>query len=268
MPIKIALAVAPENALDSAFVVFRDKLEKSIEKSARLGYDGVELALLSRDQVEMQSLKQSLKDTGIEIPMISTGQIFADTGVSFTDPDSAKREKAVQEFLGLMEVAAELGSMINIGRLRGCLADGVPSEEYFRESMGTVLSRAEELEVTVVLETVNRYEINFLNSCDQCGAMIDRIGHPRLKMMPDIFHMNIEDPSIEGSFWRHADKIGYVHFADSNRWAPGRGHLDFTSIINALKGTGYDGWVSVEILPFPEPDQAAYESIATLRKFL
>lgn len=265
---KIALAVAPPDALPSAFVVYRDKLEVCIQKAAHLGYDGVELALLSREQAELPSLKKSLAATGLEIPMVSTGQIFADTGVSFTDPDSGKRKKAVDDFLGLMEVAAELGSMINIGRLRGVLQEDQPSEEYFMESMSQVLARAEALDVTVALETVNRYEINFLNTCDQCTAMIDRIDHPLLKMMPDIFHMNIEDASIEGSFWRHAEKIAYVHFADSNRWAPGRGHLDFLSIINALRGTGYSDWVSVEILPFPDPDSAAYEAIATLRKYL
>lgn len=268
MSIKLALAVAPENALESAFVVFRDRLESSVEKAAALGYDGVELALLNREQADLASLKRTLASTGIEIPMVSTGQIFADTGVSFTDPDPGKRKKAVEDFLGLMEVAAELGSMINIGRLRGVLTDGVPSEEYFLASMEQVLGRAETLGVTVALETVNRYEINFLNTCDECGAMIDRIGHPRLKMMPDVFHMNIEDPSLEGAFWRHASHIAYVHLADSNRWAPGRGHLDFAAIIGALRSSGFEGYTSVEILPFPEPDQAAYESITTLRKYL
>ena len=45
--------------------------------------------------------------------------------------------------------------------------------------------------------------------------------------MPDVFHMNIEDASIGGSLKAAKDVIAYVHFADSNRWAPGDGHLDF-----------------------------------------
>ncbi|MBB6480080.1 sugar phosphate isomerase/epimerase family protein [Spirochaeta isovalerica] len=268
MAIKLGLAVAPENALMSAFVVFRDKLEVNLEKAARLGYDGVELALLHRDQVDLPSIKRHLKDTGLEIPMVSTGQIFADTGVNFTHPDRSRREKAVSDFLGLMEVASELGSMINIGRLRGMLKDGEPSEENFRQSMDRVLRRAGELGVIVALEPVNRYEINFLNTVDQCAEMIRSIGHDNLVMMPDIFHMNIEDPSIEGAFWKHSDLVGYVHLADTNRWAPGRGHMDFQSIFSALKGIGYEGYASVEILPYPEPDQAAYEAVSTLRKYL
>ena len=91
MAIKTALAVAPENALMSAFVVFRDKLETSMLKAADMGYDGVELALLSRDQVDLKSVKKIMKETGLEIPMVSTGQIFADTGVNFTHPEKEKK---------------------------------------------------------------------------------------------------------------------------------------------------------------------------------
>lgn len=268
MAIRLALAVAPENALMSAFVVFRDRLEVSLDKAARLGYDGVELALLHRDQVNLSSIKKILRDTGLQIPMVSTGQIFADTGVNFTHSDKEQRNKAVSHFLGLMEVAAELGSMINIGRLRGMLREGESSEEYFRESLGIALKRADELGVKVALEPVNRYEINFLNTVDECASMIRSFGHDKLVMMPDVFHMNIEDPSIEGALWKNADLVGYIHFADTNRWAPGRGHMDFQSIINTLKSIGFDGYASVEILPYPEPDQAAFEAISTLRKYL
>ena len=165
-------------------------------------------------------------------------------------------------------MAAELESLINVGRLRGTLNEGSPSLDLFNESMSRALNRADELGVTIALEPVNRYEINFLNNCEQTAEVISNLGHPRLTMMPDIFHMNIEDPSIEGSLWKYAQMISYVHFADSNRWAPGRGHLDFQSIVSALKSSGYDGYVSLEILPWPEPDQAAREGINTIRKFL
>ncbi|MBF9018369.1 MULTISPECIES: sugar phosphate isomerase/epimerase family protein [unclassified Oceanispirochaeta] len=268
MSIKLALAVAPENALMSAFVVFRDKLEISMYKAAKLGFDGVELALLNKKQVDLPNVKRMMKETGLEIPMVSTGQIFADTGVNFTHPEKEKREKALADFLGLMEVASELGSLINVGRLRGTLNEGSPSLDYFNESMTKALKRSEELGVTIALEPVNRYEINFLNSCAETAEAIRNLDHPNLTMMPDVFHMNIEDPSIEGSLGKYADLISYVHFADSNRWAPGRGHLDFQSIITALKTSGFDGYASLEILPYPEPDQAAAEAINTIRKFI
>lgn len=268
MSIQLALAIAPEQALASSFVVFRDKIEVSLDKAARLGYDGVELALLHRNQIDMRALKRRLDETGLEIPMVSTGQVFADTGVSFSDPDKTRREKAVSDFTGLMEVASELEAQINIGRVRGMKASGKDQMQLFEDSMEVVLSKAEKLGVTIAMEPVNRYEIDFINSCSDGAEIIDALEHPKLKMMPDVFHMNIEDPSIEGSLWKYASKISYIHFADSNRWAPGRGHLDFKSIITALHAINYSGYAALEILPYPDPDTAAFEAIHYLRKYI
>lgn len=263
----LALAVAPENALMSSFVVFRDKLETSMNTAADLGYDGVELALLNREQADVTSIQRIMKSRGLDIPMISTGQIFADAKVSFTNEDSSLRNAAVSSFIGLMELASELGSQINIGRLRGELKNRDTSLHLFFDSMETVLKRAEQLGVTIALEPVNRYECNFINSCSECAEIIESIGHRQLKMMPDVFHMNIEDASIEGSIHKYAEHISYIHFADSNRWAPGRGHLDFVSLIKSLREIQYEGFISLEILPFPDPHTAACEAIQHLRNF-
>jgi sugar phosphate isomerase/epimerase len=62
--------------------------------------------------------------------------------------------------------------------------------------------------------------------------------------------------------------IGYVHLADSNRWAPGQGHTDFPAILGALRTVGYDDYVAVEILPYPSPDAAAEQAIRYLRALI
>ena len=80
--------------------------------------------------------------------------------------------------------------------------------------------------------------------------------------------MNIEDVSIEGTLQQHIAQIAYVHFADSNRLAPGWGHLDFGSIVSALTAGGYTGWTAVEILPKPDPEAAARQAIQHLRQFI
>jgi sugar phosphate isomerase/epimerase len=54
--------------------------------------------------------------------------------------------------------------------------------------------------------------------------------------------------------------------ADSNRWYPGAGHLDFESILGALFATGYQGYVSGEFMPLPDADTSAKRSIAHLRQ--
>ncbi|HDH06822.1 MAG TPA: sugar phosphate isomerase/epimerase, partial [Thermoproteales archaeon] len=77
------------------------------------------------------------------------------------------------------------------------------------------------------------------------------INSPSLKLLLDTFHMNIEEPLIEESIKKAGKKIGHFHVADSNRLAPGMGHLDFKSIIGSLKETGYEGFLSAEVIIKP-----------------
>ena len=78
----------------------------------------------------------------------------------------------------------------------------------------------------------------------------------------------IEDVTIGGQLETYIDQIGYIHLADSNRKAPGQGHTDFADIFDHLQRSGYDGWVSVEILPQPDPDTAAAEAVRFLRPMI
>jgi len=267
---KIAVAIATEDALPTAFVVFRG-IEESIRKAAEMGYDGIELALMDKDQVDVGRVKRLIQQYRLEIPVVSTGQVFAGHKLWFTSPDAAIRTRAVEIFKGLVDVAAEFGAMVNMGRVRGFIAEGetaAVAEKRFGDSVSEIAAHAQKRGLELILEPVNRYEINFINNCDEGAALIDRLKIPGLKLMPDVFHMNIEDVSIEGNLKKYIRYIAYVHFADSNRLAPGWGHLDFASIVQALNEAGFAGWGSVEILPKPDPDSAARQAIQYLRKFI
>jgi sugar phosphate isomerase/epimerase len=85
-------------------------------------------------------------------------------------------------------------------------------------------------------------------------------------LLLDTFHMNIEEPLIEDSIRSCADRIFHFHVADSNRWYPGAGHLDFESILEALFSTEYQGFVSGEFMPLPDADTSAKLGIAHLRR--
>lgn len=262
---KLSIAIASAGALPSAFVVFRG-FEDSILKAASLGYDGVELALKNAGEIDRPKLRSLLDRTGLEVSCISTGQVYAETGLMLTDPDPGKRMKVMEIFKGLIDLAAEFGQMVNIGRVRGRIGDdGVEAAEHrFGECVGILCDHAAARGVTLVLEPVNRYEINFINSVEQGVALIKKIGHPNLKLMPDVFHMNIEDVSIGAVLSRHIEHIAYIHLADSNRLAPGWGHTDFEDIFAHLAAADYNGWLAVEILPEPEPYAAAGQAIKYL----
>jgi sugar phosphate isomerase/epimerase len=268
---KLGIAVAPREALPSAFVVFRDDLETCLKKASALDYDGVELALLHPGQIDPGRIEALLAASGLEIPMISSGQVFAEGGLCFTSPDSAVRGRAVSRVKGLVDAAVRFGAMVNIGRVRGPLEPGRPravSEVRFLEAMGEVADYAGSQGVVIALEPVNRYEIDFINRVEEAVEMIERLGRSNVKVMPDVFHMNIEEINIEASLAAHRDHIGYIHFADSNRFAPGMGHLDFPNIVATLEAAGYAGYVTVEILPHPDPDTAAARAAGYLRSLL
>ncbi len=267
---KIALVIAPQGAQPSAFVVFRDRLETSIRKAARLGYDGVELALSEASDIDVPHVRSLLRESGMAVSAVSTGRVFAEQRVWLTNPDPGVRARAVEIIKNLIDVAVEIGATrVNIGRVRGFVPESEAletAEGRFFEAIGECAGYAAPRDVTIVIEPVNRYEINYINSVLPDGIdVVSRIGLPNVKLMPDVFHMNIEDASIAGSLVAAGPLVGYVHLADSNRWAPGQGHTDFEAIAGALATIGYDDWVAVEILPYPMADEAAAQAIAYVR---
>jgi sugar phosphate isomerase/epimerase len=257
---KIALAVAPADAPPDAFVVFRDDLERCVDHCAELGYDGVELALRDSRQVDVPRMKRCLKAAGLRVPCISTGQVFATDRLYMTHPDEAVREAAVERVAAIIRLAAEFDAKVNTGRVRGYVHDG--------ESLATAQSRylrcldrcadvAEPLGIELLIEPVNRYEVNFINSCAEGLELIRKSGRSCVKLMPDLFHMNIEDASFRDAFENGGDLVTYIHVSDSNRLAPGWGHIPFDEVFCALAGIGYDGFLTAEILPKPDPWSAA-----------
>jgi sugar phosphate isomerase/epimerase len=265
---KLSIAIASEKALPSAFVVFRG-FEDSILKAAELGYDGIELALKDASEINKRSLESLLNQTGLQVSCISTGQVYTDTGFMFTDADIRKRKEVKRIFRGIIDLAADFGRLVNIGRVRGQIGkDGAEAaERRFTETIYELCNYASSKGVGLALEPVNRYEINFINSVEEGVRLLKKVNHPNLKLMPDVFHMNIEDTKMGEELLRHSRHIAYIHLADSNRLAPGWGHTDFADIFAHLETAKYQGWLSVEILPEPDPFMAAKQAINFLKPF-
>ncbi len=80
--------------------------------------------------------------------------------------------------------------------------------------------------------------------------------------------MNIEELDIRESLYNAKDLLYHVHFADNNRWPPGYGNIDFKSIIRVLKKIKYNGYITIEAIPFPDPETAAKNGIRYLKSCL
>jgi len=114
------------------------------------------------------------------------------------------------------------------------------------EELAEIAPTAEEVGAAVILEPLNRYESHFLNRLEQAADICQEVGSPGIRMMADFFHMNIEEADIGQAIEEAGDYIVYVHLADSNRYQPGAGHLDFRPGLAALKRIGYDGFMTLE----------------------
>jgi sugar phosphate isomerase/epimerase len=262
---KLAIAISASHAPDNAFVVFRG-IAESIEKAAALGYDGVELAIASPAEADSASLDQLLAASGMEISAISTGLVYAKDGISILETP----EKAQKRFRELISLAADYGKTINIGRSRGFKKTKTFAEaaEAYKKTFCPLCENAQGKGVRFVIEPVNRYEIDWINNMDEGARLLEVMDMDNVFLMPDVFHMNIEDTHISLKLAEYGKQVGYIHFADSNRLAPGWGHLDFNAVFGALQLIQYNGWASVEILPNPNPDKAAKQAADFLRPLM
>jgi sugar phosphate isomerase/epimerase len=104
-------------------------------------------------------------------------------------------------------------------------------------------------DVVLVIEAWNRYETYLVNRLEQSMKMVDDVGMDNVGSMGDTFHMNIEELNIAAAIRSAKGYLKHIHFADSTRAAPGHGHVDFKAVADAVKEIGYEGYISMELLP-------------------
>jgi len=250
-------------------LAFKEDFEKSVKKVAGLGFDGAELAIRNPKDLKVDDVINIIIENKLEVPAIGTGQAYGEEGLSFSNPDETIRKMAVERINNQIVFASHFNAQVIIGLIRGKIEEGVNrvgAEEWTIDCLRKCTEFAREYNIRLTLEPVNRYESNFINSLNEGIEFIKRVGASNLGLLADTFHMNIEEVSIYDSIIQAKDYITHVHFADSNRWAPGCGHLDFVKIVQTLKKIGYQDYVSAEILPFPDPDSCARLTAETLGK--
>jgi sugar phosphate isomerase/epimerase len=263
--VKLSLVVSVE---DTAFdaVAVRGGWESAAAHLAGLGYDGVELAIRDPAVIDLGRVEAVVREAGLLVPALGTGQAYLRDGLSLSSVDADTRRQAAERVTAHVHAAQRLGSLVIVGLIRGRTEGGIEATVgRFLEGLRPVLDAAASVGVRLVTEPINRYESDFLATVEETLAVIDRSGAPHLGVLADTFHMNIEEASIEDALVAAGPRLWHVHTADSNRWAPGYGHLDFRAIADALHRMGYTGFLSAEILPKPDPGEAAARMLRTLR---
>ena len=136
------------------------------------------------------------------------------------------------------------------------------------DALGELGARATSRGQPLLYEPLNRYETDLFNRQADAASFIEANGLDGVKLLCDLFHMNIEEEDVAGALVACGSRVGHVHWADSNRRAMGFGHTDARPIVAALRAIRYQGWLSAEVFPLPTASEAAARTIASLRRHL
>jgi sugar phosphate isomerase/epimerase len=267
MQMKFSIVLSTQPAKFQA-VTFKGDLDANLARIASLGYDGVELAIRDPRLVDLDELERLIRLHNLVVPALGTGQAWGEEGLSFTDPDPAIRCAAIERIKSHVPVAARFNAVIIVGLVRGIVKPGVDPAQamnWLIEALRECSDAARPYGIRLALEPLNRYETTLINNAAQGLELIERVGAGNFGLLLDTFHMNIEEPNIEDSIRQTGDRLFHFHVADSNRWYPGAGHLDFSSILSVLFATGYTGFVSGEFMPMPDAATGAQKAIEHLR---
>ena len=277
----ITISLVPE-ARGGPFV-FWDGLAAGCANAAKLGFDAVEIFPRSLDELNAKELRRLLAQHNLKLAAMGTGAGWIVHQLRLTDPDAATRRQAQQFVADIIDFAAGFGAPAIIGSMQGRAegdaappgSAGVPPArvsraqalDWLREALEQLGPRAHAIGVPLLFEFLNRYETNLLNRAADTVEFLAPFRTQNVKILCDLFHMNIEEPSVPDALRAAGPRLGHVHFADSNRRAAGFGHTDFAPIARVLRDMGFRGFVSAEILPWPDSDTAARQTMSSFRQW-
>jgi sugar phosphate isomerase/epimerase len=246
-------------------------LAACVHEAAELGFDAVEIFPADADAFPRQQLQGLLPEHGLGLAAVGTGAGWVKHGLSLTDPDTDMRKRASEFIAALIDVAGEFGAPAIIGSMQGRSSVAVPREtalDLLAGALGPLGERAARHGQPLLYEPLNRYETDLFNRQAEAAAVLEQRGLGHVRLLCDLFHMNIEETDVAATLRDLGRHVGHVHWADSNRRAIGLGHTPPEPIAAALRGIGFAGHLAAEVFPLPTATAAAAASIETFRRFV
>jgi sugar phosphate isomerase/epimerase len=253
-------------------------LDDTFAYAKKAGYDFVEIApftvakyVTEISAAERAKIRDSAARVGIGISGLHWVLVQAE-GMYLTSPESAVRAKTSSYFSELVDCCADLGGtriIVGSPKQRN-VVEGVSYEQawtwatdVFRDSV----KRAEDRGVVICFEPLAPVETNFVNTAEEGIKFAAQFESPSMSIILDVKAMSSEGKPIPQIIQESAGRFEYFHANDANLKGPGFGEVDFHPIAAALRKTGYDGIVSVEVFKFEEgPEVIASQSREYLRK--
>lgn len=233
------------------------------------GYDYIELPVADvmpeQPDSEFDSVRQKLGEAEI-VPEAWNCLLPKDLRVTGPEVDGYRLERFIRTAFWRIE---ELGGEIVVFGSGGArtVPEGFPMDEA-RDQIIEFLAMAGQVAgihgITIVVEPLNKRESNIINSVPEAVEIMTAVGHPFVKVLADLYHIDEESQSLEDVL-RAGDDLAHTHTADTGRLCPGTGSYPNADFIRMLKRIGYDERLSVECI-FRDWDVEPRKALEYLRE--
>ena len=250
------------------------------------GFDGVEVPMFDPAGFPAADIRNAMAANDLQCTVCS----IIPAGRSLISDDADVRRRTQQHVRDAIGATADAGARVIDGPLYspvGYLSGRrrTPDEwQWAVEGYQSVTSTLDACDVTLAIEPLNRFETYFLNTAADATALCDEVGHPRVGVAFDTFHANIEEKGLAGACRRIGGHLKHVQISENDRGTPGSGHIDWGSLLGALRDLRYDGWLTIESFGpslgafsaavaiwrdiEPTPESIAFDGIEFLRRAL
>jgi hydroxypyruvate isomerase len=229
---------------------------EALENVARIGFDTVD-NFSWRDPSEFRIYRENLPrlDLGAGVLVVNKVPDVNALGCSLTD--AADRDGFLRELRGCI-AAAEAVNCDRLEVLSGNVVPRLTRVEIMNNCVHTLREAVPLLEqhgMTAVVEMLNSTQEHpgyFLDTVRDALTLIDRVGSPRVRLLFDIYHVQLGEGNIIRKLGEHVGYIGQIHFADvPGRHEPGSGEINFRNVFKAIYELGdrYTGYVTAEYEP-------------------
>ncbi len=248
--------------------VFWDDLPLAAAEAARLGFDALEIFAPSAAELEARGLRKILGEHHLRLAAVGTGAGWVIHKWHLSHADPAIRARARAFVKEMITFGATFGAPAILGSMQGKFEGEISRElalSWLAEGLEELGEYARHCKVPLLYEPLNRYEANLINRADDVVELLESLKTKNVKVLADVFHLNIEEANLCDALRTYGSHLGHLHFADNNRRAVGYGSINYPPVVEVLREINYDGYISGEVLPWPDSETAARQTMISYR---